>query len=254
MTSITHTSNLQTISSNGFIIPAWTAPDAVHALSTTRTLPGNIATHVDDDPKRVARNRQHLIELAGLPNPPKWLQQQHTAVCLNADHDDLSQPADASYSDTPGTVLAIMTADCLPINLCNENEIAAIHAGWQSLGLGIIEQTLKHFKEKPTHAWLGPAISQPRFEIGPEVRALYLAYHDYLAAAFQANPANPVHHFLCLRTAATLVLNANGIEDVTDSGHCTYDESEQFFSYRRDKVTGRIATLVWIEQAESKAG
>lgn len=243
------------------IIPDWPAPGNIVAASTTRrggvsrgcyeSL--NIATHVDDDPDCVAENRRRLAAQWQLPAEPRWLQQVHSDRVVIADQVSGLPSADAAYTDRPGVVCVVQSADCLPVLFCDRRggQVAAAHAGWSGLVAGVLERTLEHFdSETEVMAWIGPAISQPCFEVGPEVRERYLqaatvTARDATAAAFI--PSQRRGHWMAdLCELARIRLQPLGVA-VYGGDHCTVSDPEQFFSYRRDGVTGRIASLIYIK-------
>ncbi|PIJ50520.1 hypothetical protein BL250_15310 [Erwinia sp. OLTSP20] len=237
------------------LFPQWDAPASVHACSTMRqggfSLPPwdsfNLGMHVGDDDGHVLRNRQHLIQLAGLPSSPVWLEQVHGTSVLTLPTWQSVCVADAAYTRTPDTVCAVMTADCLPVLLCSQqgDEVAAVHAGWRGLLAGVIEQTLKKFAA-PAHqilAWLGPAIGPGAFEVGAEVRNAFIAENPLAAAAFAAAGDK---FYADLWLLARQRLSLSGITTISGGGICTYQQTGHFFSYRRDGITGRMATLIWL--------
>lgn len=238
------------------IIPDWPAAAAVRALSTTRRggyssgpwAGFNLADHVDDDPAAVAANRALLREAYQLPAEPRWLQQVHgTAVCLAGQADDSC--ADAAFTRDAGVVCAVMTADCLPLLLCDRagSAVAAVHAGWRGLLAGVIEQAVARFGAPPNDllAWLGPAIGPNAFEVGDEVRDAFVAEDSAAASCFSANRGG--HWLADLYGLARLRLRRLGIESVYGGDQCTYSDGRRFFSYRRDGVTGRMASLIWLQ-------
>ena len=182
---------------NSLILPDWPLPPGVKACSTTRgggtSLPPydslNLGTHVGDEEQAVKRNRERLVTVAGLPQMPVWLEQVHgTRVVTLTGHPPADLRADAVYSNVPGQVCAVMTADCLPVLFCSQHgdEVAAAHAGWRGLCHGVLEQTVAAFSAAPgqIRAWLGPAIGPQQFEVGPEVRAAFIAEDAEAAVAF----------------------------------------------------------------------
>lgn len=238
------------------IIPEWPAPKNVRALQTTRNggtsaAPYdsfNLSSYVGDDPVAVTRNRELLQTL--LPGEPLWLQQVHGITVADADHATQPVKADASISSQPGSVCVAMTADCLPVLLCNDrgSVVSAVHAGWRGLCDGVIEQAAYAMNE-PGHAlmaWMGPAIGANAFEVGDEVRAEFIARNPQAVAAFrQSLPGKwlaDIYHLARLR------LSDLGITRVYGGGLCTYTDSKKFFSFRRDNVTGRMGTFIWLEQ------
>lgn len=242
------------------IRPDWPAPRRVGALATTRkggfsTAPYdglNLALHVGDDPATVEANRELLCREAKLPAEPCWLKQTHSTIVTRIDRDNnFSLQSDAAVTNNKGQVLAIMTADCLPLLICNDDgsEVAAVHAGWRGLLEGIVENTLQEMNSQTSGlmAWIGPAISQGNFEIGEEV---YQGFTDGGKIASEYFIANRPGHWLCdLPGLAHDRLIQAGVEQVYLSGLCSYEDSRRFFSYRRNNVTGRMACLIWINNA-----
>ena len=240
---------------DAWIVPAWPAPANVRALSTTRAggvgvAPFdslNLGTHVGDDPATVAANRARLRAL--LPAEPCWLNQVHgTAVVDLATYGGVPD-ADAAVSRKPGAVCVVMTADCLPVLLCDRagTVVGAAHAGWRGLQGGVIEATTRAMgvPAGDLMAWLGPAIGPEAFEVGDEVRAAFVADDPAAAAAFR--PAGPAGKWLAdLYLLARQRLAALGVAGVYGGDACTFTEAARFFSYRRDGRTGRMASLVWL--------
>lgn len=236
------------------IIPDWPAPATVKALQTTRTggvsvTPYgnfNLGSHVGDNPLAVARNRMLLAPL--LPSEPVWLNQTHGLSVVDVAQAGCLPEADASVSAHPGAVCVVMTADCLPILLCNErgSVVGAAHAGWRGLCDGVIEATVNAMKvPAPTlMAWLGPAIGPTRFEVGDEVRAAFMTQQPQAAAAFM--PGANGKWLADLYQLARLRLNALGITRVYGGGLCTHSDAERFYSYRRDGATGRMGSFIWL--------
>ncbi|MBN2885856.1 MAG: peptidoglycan editing factor PgeF [Chromatiaceae bacterium] len=238
-----------------WIRPEWPAPAAVRALSTTR-LGGvssgpyaslNLGDHVGDDAERVARNRALLIERAALPEPPRWLRQVHGCEALSADGWRAECEADALVSTRAGEVCAVLTADCLPLLLCDRagTRVGAVHAGWRGLAAGVIERALERLGAPSAEvlAWLGPAIGPAAFEVGDEVRAVFMRADTAAEAAFER---------ICGRwhanlfTLARLRLARWGLTHIYGGEDCTWSQPQRFFSYRRDGVTGRMASLIWL--------
>ena len=245
------------------IIPDWPAPPNVRALQTTRAggvssapyASLNLGSHVGDVPLAVARNRMVLNGL--LHAEPVWLEQVHGKVVANADADaaDCRPSADASVARHRASVCVVMTADCLPILLCDRQGtvVAAVHAGWKGLAAGVVEATVSAMKIEGQQlmAWFGPAISQSAFEVGAEVRELFVAADPASDAAFVPRGGTHQHavqkFHADLYALARLRLNALGITRIYGGDRCTYREGEQFFSFRRDGATGRMGTFIWIE-------
>ena len=246
--------------------PDWPAPAGVLSLTTQCGADHgvfgewNFALHVGDDADRVLDNRRRLRQqMDGLP--VQWLQQVHGTRVLRlpaADERLIADVprADALYSDRPGVALAIMTADCLPVLLCDEHgrEIAAVHAGWRGLASGILNRAVEAFHAPPCSllAWLGPAICAQHFEVGPEVREAFVG-----SAALQAaqggedrafKPSGREGHYWCdLYALARLCLQGCGLERVYGGQHCTYHQPQYFYSYRRQRECGRMATVIALQ-------
>ncbi|MEF3192889.1 MAG: peptidoglycan editing factor PgeF [Halothiobacillaceae bacterium] len=237
------------------IVPDWTAPPGVRAVVTTRVggvskAPYdslNLATHVGDDPSAVAENRRLLREALRLPAEPLWLDQVHGIDVCDASRPAAACRADAAYVDRPGVVLAVLTADCLPVLLASLDgrEIGVAHAGWRGLADGVLEALLDCFSAPPEKivAWLGPAIGPTAFEVGDEVRAAFLAHAPGAARAFV--PTRSGHWLTNLYLLARQRLAARGIHAVWGGVLCTTSDPARFYSYRRDGVTGRMASLIW---------
>lgn len=248
--------------------PKWETPTNVKALITTRgqvaadPLSGfNIAMHVGDDPKHVAKRRQCLM--ASMPGVESigWLNQVHgTDVVELLPNDTPSDPpnADASMTRHAGLACAVMTADCLPVLFASEDgsQVAAAHAGWRGLQAGVLEATVASFDVPPNRvkAFLGPAISQLYFEVGAEVREAFLdaassGLHDAINAAFIPNEESAGKYFGNLFALARVRLKACGVEDIQGGGLCTYFHAPKFYSHRRDANSGRFASLIYITPA-----
>lgn len=240
----------------GWITPDWPAPARARAGTTTRQggmseVPYdslNLGDHVGDAVQAVVENRRRLRDQRALPAEPVWLKQVHGVGVVDAAHVRGIPEADAAFAHDAGVVCAVMTADCLPVLLCDQNGtvVAATHAGWRGLVDGVIEATVLRMGVSATKlmAWLGPAIGPAAFEVGDEVRAQFLAVDDAAATAFRPSPQG--------RWLADIYLLARqrlarlGIERVYGGHWCTFNDQERFYSYRRDGVTGRMATLIWL--------
>lgn len=250
-------------------LPAdWPAPSKVRAFTTLRHGAGVSAAPFDhfnlgnrssaegDDPAAVAANRTELIALAGLPSPPHWLRQVHGTGVLRfevppAGEGTAHEPtADAAVTATAGVVLAILTADCLPVVLAADDgsEIAVAHAGWRGLADGVLERTVAAMRTPPARllAWLGPAAGPQAYEIGEDVHEAFLAQDPAAEAAFAAT--RPGHWRVDLYALARQRLAGAGVVPaaVHGGGLCTISDAARFFSHRRDRRSGRIATLAWI--------
>ncbi|MFT5503434.1 MAG: YfiH family protein [Gammaproteobacteria bacterium] len=233
----------------------WKKPAGVSTCSSTRKggfsagpySSLNLADHVNDDRLLVNQNRRALYEAAKLPAQPQWLEQTHSAdvVLLEANP---SRKADAAITRSAGVVAAIMTADCLPVLLADTSgtEVAAIHAGWRGLANGIIQNTLVNMVTQPERiqAWIGPSITQAHFEVGQEVRQVFLDNIESCDLLFKAN--RPGHYLCDLAGLAEKVLRLAGVQIVYRDPHCSYRDEELFFSYRRQSVTGRMVSLIWV--------
>lgn len=239
-----------------WITPAWPAPHWVRACSTTRSggtsAPPydslNLAGHVGDVMEKVAENRARLKQALALPAEPVWLNQVHGARVVDAAGIGGIPEADGSYSRETGIVCAVLTADCLPLLLCDEqgSRVAAVHVGWRGLAAGVIEQALQHMGgARQLMAWLGPAIGTQHFEVGGEVREMFVAHDAEANHAFRPSPAG--RWLADLYQLTRQRLNAQGVTRIYGGDWCTYGESHHFYSYRRDGVTGRMATLIWLE-------
>lgn len=235
------------------IHPDWPAPENVRALMTTRTggvsnapwASLNLGDHVNDDPAHVAANRARLR--AHLPEEPGWLRQVHSARVVEAGTDPDPQ-ADACFSRTPGRVCAVLTADCLPVLFCDRagSVVAAAHAGWRGLAGGVLEATMAAMAVPPGDilAWMGAAIGPQAFEVGDDVRDAFMAQHPDTAATFVPQGA-PGKWLADIYALARIRLAHAGVHVVTGGGRCTFSEADTFFSYRRDGVTGRMASAIW---------
>ncbi len=231
------------------IFPDWPAPANIRAATTTR-MSGNIAMHVNDDPILVLQNRAMLMRELELPNEPLWLDQKHTTTLICADdHFDNPPVADASYSVQPGHVCVVMTADCLPILICNKQGtlVSAIHAGWRGLANGVLLKTLEQLpaKQQDLLVWLGPGIGKEAFEVGEDVRNAFLSQNTALPEHFA--DFKPGKYLCDMDAIARFQLSQKNIHTSYGGGYCTYTDRDRFYSYRRDGDTGRMATLIWME-------
>lgn len=236
------------------ITPDWPAPANVKALQTTRQggvsmgiyASLNLGEHVKDNPQHVAANRQLLS--AYLPSEPVWLNQVHGVRVIDAALSSCLESADASVATRKQVVCVTMTADCLPVLLCDHagTVVAAVHAGWRSLCDGVIEATVAAMPVPADQlmAWLGPAIGPEAFEVGSEVRAQFMAKDEQAESAFKAKGDKWLGD---LYTIARQRLQRLGVTQVYGGGHCTFSEPETFFSFRRDGDTGRMGSFIWLE-------
>lgn len=243
------------------IRPEWAAPGTVAACSTTRKegvscAPWNslnLGDHVGDDQNHVIQNRALLAQKAGFQSESlAWLRQVHGTDVAEITSQNVSDcpAADASFTREPGLVCAILTADCLPVIICDRagTLVGAAHAGWRSLCGGVLENLISRMNV-PAHeliAWMGPAIGPEQFEVGPEVRDAFVAYSPSAKRAFASERARPGHFMADIFELARQRLAAVGVQAVDGGGICTYTDERRFYSYRRDGQTGRMATLVWI--------
>lgn len=242
----------------------WPMPQGVRAHISTRTggvsLPpynsNNFGLHVGDDPRAVEQNRAQLGEQLRLAQTPQWLEQIHGVKVVNAKADGVVRTADGSYSNQRGQACLVMTADCLPILLCDKQgaQVAALHCGWRSLAKGICARGLQKFSGNPGDilAYLGPAIAQPHFEVGVDVLEAFFKgarsheHRERIAAAF-VSAHRPLHFFADIYALARAELQALGVNAIYGGGYCTYADEARFYSYRRDKTTGRMASLIWLD-------
>jgi YfiH family protein len=213
----------------------------------------NLSRNVGDDAGAVQSNRRLLVDALRLPREPSWLSQVHGCEVVGLPVKQGCE-ADAAWSNEPGQVCAVMTADCLPVLLCNQagTEVAAVHAGWRGLCDGVIDAAVERFSSRPEQllAWLGPAIGPRAFEVGPEVRDAFLAWDETASEAFIRGRGDRWMADLFL--LARQRLGRLGVKQVYGDNLCTYEDSQRFFSYRRDGVTGRMATMIWIETKENR--
>lgn len=262
--------------------PAWNVSPRVRALVTTRNggvseapfgrwhdgadRPGglNLGMKSGDDLAAVAANRERLLKLAGV-SEAAWLEQIHGAGIVRAEEaiaqsraSGAPMRADASVTDRPGTVCVVMVADCMPVLLCDEagRAVGAAHAGWRGLAAGIVEQTAQRVAElakvqaSALHAYLGPSIGPDAFEVGPDVRDAFMngvddAQRDATSHAFVEHPHNPGKYLADLPALARLRLQRLGVTKIVGGDLCTVALRDRFYSYRRDRETGRMAALIW---------
>lgn len=209
----------------------------------------NLGTHVGDSPIAVQENRARLRTL--LPADPAWLNQVHGVTVVDAAKVVGIPAADASFTTEPGVVCVIQTADCLPVLFCDlaGQVVGAAHAGWRGLAGGILENTVAAMRAAGAQeiaAWMGPAIGPARFEVGEEVRQAFIAGSALAAQAFVPVAATPGKYMADIYQLATLALRRCGIARIAGGGYCTVAEPGRFFSYRRDQVTGRMSSMIWI--------
>lgn len=239
----------------------WPAPNNVVAVSSCRSGGAssppfdsfNLGDHVGDDPAAVAANRQYLLDSNPGLQHLQWLKQVHGLRAVAASRDNAVVEADACYSVEAGLGCAVMTADCLPLLVCDRtgSQVAAIHAGWRGLLAGVIEQTLQQFTASPDQllVWMGPAISAAHFEVGPEVRQQFLVAADgcpKVEACFSGSD-RASHFFADIYQLARLRLQKLGVSAVYGGDLCTYDDPPRFYSYRRDGDCGRMVSLIYLK-------
>jgi len=244
-----------------WIVPDWPAPANVYAACTTRRggvsqgpyAGMNPADHVGDAAAAVAANRRRLVQVLDLPAAPVWLRQVHGTRVIDAAAAGLAPEADAAFSRRPGVVCAVLTADCLPLLLCDRagTVVAAVHAGWRGLAAGVVERSVAALDIAPGQvlAWLGPAIGPAAYTVGDEVREAFIGHDPQAAAAFAPAPGGGWR--ADLYRLARQRLAACGVSDIWGGGRCTFTEARDFYSYRRDGVTGRMASLIWLETGSS---
>jgi len=240
-----------------WITPGWNAPKQVKAIASTRIggcSPApyeglNLGMHVGDDPVSVQRNRDLLQRQAQMPAAPVWLNQTHSTVVAVIDKPTSEVlDADGVITSAPNVVCSAMTADCLPVLITNTQgtQVAAVHAGWRGLAGGIVENALEKFSGD-VMLWLGPAIGPEAFEVGEDVLQAFLDHDSKAGEAFV--PGNQKGKWWAnMATLTRLRMAKLGIDQVFDSGLCTYQDPKRFYSYRRDGVTGRQATFIWINE------
>jgi YfiH family protein len=240
-----------------FIVPDWPAPAHVKAISTTR-LGGvsvapydslNLGGRVGDSAEAVAENRRRL--LAQLPGTPRWLNQVHGVDVCDMDADSAVTDADAACSRQANVPCGVMTADCLPVLFSDRagSVVAAAHAGWRGLCNGVLEASLAAMRVPPQEviAWLGPAIGSEHFEVGPEVRAAFMERDEAAAEAFQQGRGDRWMADIFLLARQRLMRAGLLAESISGGEFCTVSDATRFFSYRRDGVTGRMASIIWRE-------
>ncbi len=248
-------------------ITDWQLPPNIRAAFTVRQggvskapyASFNLATHVGDQLNDVKHNRADLLKRLNLPAAPFWLQQEHTDIAIDlGQFSSSSKPsstvppiADASWTQQAGQVAVVMTADCLPILLAAKDGsvVAAIHAGWKGLANQIVTKTIKALPTQPQNltAWIGPSISQAHFEVGQDVWQAFVDLDATFAEYFVANKEQKDKYYADLASIAATQMQQLGIDSVIKSGLCSYGQEQDFFSYRRDGQTGRMASLIWIE-------
>ncbi|NOQ63486.1 MAG: peptidoglycan editing factor PgeF [Methyloprofundus sp.] len=237
-----------------WIAANWPAPANIHALTTLRaggvSVQGysslNPAAHVSDRLEHVVANRQRIKQMLNLPTDPVYLQQTHSTRAVCADQVQGVPEADASYTAENNIVCAVLTADCLPILLCDSsgNQVAAIHGGWRGLLNGIIENAVAQIPDSDILAWLGPAIGSACFEVGEDVYHAFISQSPSFEPAFKAQGTGK--YLADIYQIARIRLNKLGVQKIYGGDFCTVSDKQRFFSYRRDgQETGRMLTLIW---------
>ena len=258
---------------DNIIKPIWPAPAHVIAGVSTRSGGSsqapyhslNLAKHVGDNIDDVANNRAYLaLSENSSPQQWQWLEQTHSTIIIEVDKvQNQALHADAAFTSQHNTVCTVMTADCLPILLCDAqgSRVAAIHAGWRGLANGIVSNSINAFcnqlpaiKSQAIYAWLGPAIGPDHFEVGVDVKDAFV--NDTMtgqlnAAAFEAQANNK--YKADIYQLATIALNACGVHHIYGGGFCTVSESERFYSYRREAQTGRMASYIYLDMNQNGA-
>lgn len=241
-----------------WIVPDWPAPPRVKAYVTTRAggvsrapFAGlNLGDHVGDTVGDVAANRALLKGC--LPSEPQWLRQVHGTDVVVADEAVIGSEADGVHTSKADTVCAILTADCLPVLICDRNgsTVGAAHAGWRGLSQSVIERTIDAMRVPPPEllVFLGPAIGPAHYEVGDDVRDVFVDDDENAVTAFL--PTADGKWLANLYELAQLRLRRIGVEEIYGGDFCTFADSERFFSYRRDGKTGRMAALIWLDAKE----
>lgn len=244
-------------------VPSWSVPANIKAYITLR-YPGkstgkyqafNLALHTGDHLDHVLQNRRDLVHDAHLPELPRWLNQTHSNIALRAEtiSPHIPPTGDASFTHKKEIVCVVMTADCLPILVTNTQgtEVAAIHAGWQGLAQGIVESTLSQLSSASSSllVWIGPSIQQPYYEVGKDFYETFAKNHDAqeMSAAFSQQTPDKWLANVALLAVQRLMRMGVAEKNIYLSHECTYAHAEKYFSYRRDGVTGRMASLIWME-------
>ncbi|WP_323847388.1 peptidoglycan editing factor PgeF [Microbulbifer magnicolonia] len=249
-----------------YLFPTWPAPANVRAATSLRVgghssgayESFNLGAHVGDEEQAVAANRSQLLQELQLPAKPQWLEQIHSDRIIEAQADGLVRTADASFARAPGAVCAVLTADCLPVLFCDRagTRVAAAHAGWRGLAGGILRSSVEALDCDPAEllVWLGPAIGPRAFETGVDVlevffeHALNAGHTEAIAQCFRPHTEKPLHFLADIYALARAELRELGVSAIHGGDRCTVSEPESFFSYRRDRTTGRMASLIWLEE------
>ena len=249
-----------TINTLEFIYPDWPAPVHVKAVTTTRNggfsvgpyASFNLSNLVGDEPGNVKRNRALLRDVLKLPAEPWWLTQVHGSRVIDAFDAGPGEEADGCVTGTGGVVCAVLTADCLPIFLCDRRStrIGVLHAGWRGLAAGVIEEGLRKIHIPPANllAWLGPAIGPSAYEVGDDVRKVFVSQDMETAESFTPIPNRPGRWLADLYNIARLRLRSQGVQAIFGGLRCTLRERNLFYSHRRDGTCGRMASIIWLDK------
>ena len=238
-----------------WIVPRWSAPPNVQALITTRAggvsqgpyASCNLGLRTGDDPQAISDNRARLEAL--LPQPPRWLRQVHGAAVVEAEAATGAPEADAAVARRAGTVCGVLVADCIPVLLADRagTTVGVAHAGWRGLAAGVIANTVARMTVAPREivAYLGPGIGPAAFEVGADVRDAFVNRDTRARAAFV--PRAPAKWLADLFLLTRQSLQQAGVEDIHGGALCTYSDPARFFSYRRERTTGRMAAVIWMK-------
>ncbi len=244
--------------SASFILPTWPAPSSVCAYVSTRIggVSGapydalNLGLHVQDDPVAVDQNRRLFASYIDMPDSAIWLNQVHGTEVVTLPCEYLPAAADAAMTRDVNQVCVVLTADCLPVFFCDQagTQVAVAHAGWRGLCAGVLESTLAKFDDKSkVMVWLGPAIGPDAFEVGDEVKEAFVSVLSEAKEAFK--PSGESGKWLGnLYMLAAQRLKKAGVEHIYGGDYCTFRDVERFYSYRRETVTGRMASVIWLDR------
>jgi YfiH family protein len=245
-----------------YLQPNWSAPNFIKAYTTVRSAWGERKPHHEENAGTYSNSNKEYVEeseklenLLHLPEKPIWITQQHTAIAIEARPENREKIADASFTSTAKRVCVVLTADCLPVLITNQqgSQVAAVHAGWRGLAAGIVEETISRFtqnqgdKHEDILVWLGPAIGPQKFEVGKDVYDAFTHKHPESTLAF--TPHSHGKWLANLYELAKIRLRLMGINQIYGGDYCTFSQEDLFFSYRRSKgKTGRMASLIWIDR------
>lgn len=253
------------MTTKNYLFPNWPAPSKVHAACTLRNggcsegayRGFNLSDAVGDSAQAVAANRQQLHRELQLPARPQWLKQIHGNKIIVAKADGELRTGDASFSCDAGVVCAVLTADCLPLLICDRSgtRVAAVHVGWRGLVGGIVRNSIAELGVAPREllVWLGPAIGPQQFETGVDLleaafdSALNSAHASAIAQCFVPHQQKPLHFLADLYGLARAELLQLEVTEIYGGGLCSLSDPKHFYSYRRDGKTGRMASLIWLD-------